>query len=62
MALVNLANITKHFAAQEVLRDVSFRVEAHDRLALVGSNGAGKSTILRIISRTATEDSSISPS
>jgi len=49
MALVTLANVSKHFGAQRVLDGVSFRIERGDRLALIGSNGAGKSTVLRII-------------
>ena len=49
MALVTLDNVSKHFGAQRVLDGVSFRVERRDHLALIGSNGAGKSTILRIM-------------
>jgi ATP-binding cassette subfamily F protein 3 len=49
MALVTLDNVSKHFGAQRVLDGVSFRVERGDHLALIGSNGAGKSTILRIM-------------
>jgi ATP-binding cassette subfamily F protein 3 len=49
MSLVTLSDISKRFGAEEVLRGVSFRVERGDHLALVGSNGAGKSTILRMI-------------
>ena len=37
--------------AREVLRDVSFRVESGETLALVGRSGAGKSTVLKLINR-----------
>ena len=49
MSLVTLVNVTKHFGAERVLDGVSFRIERGDRAALLGVNGAGKSTILRII-------------
>jgi ATP-binding cassette subfamily F protein 3 len=49
MSLITLSNISKRFGAEEVLRGVSFRLERGDHCALVGANGAGKSTILRMI-------------
>ncbi len=41
--------ISKAFGARDVLRDVSFRVSPGDRLAVVGRNGEGKTTLLRIL-------------
>ncbi len=49
MSLITLSNVSKRFGAEEVLRGVSFGVERGDHLALIGTNGAGKSTILRMI-------------
>ncbi len=43
------ANITKHHAAQLVLRDVTLVVTPKSRIGLVGPNGVGKSTLLRIL-------------
>ncbi len=44
-----VANITKHHAAQLVLKDVTLVVPPASRIGLVGPNGAGKSSLLRIL-------------
>jgi ATP-binding cassette subfamily F protein 3 len=47
--LLRLERIGKIYPTGEVLRDVTWEVKAGDRIGLVGVNGAGKSTQLRII-------------
>ena len=47
--LVNLAAAGKGYAARTVLRDVTLGVAAGDRIGVVGRNGEGKSTLLRLI-------------
>ena len=49
MSLIIAENIGQHFGAQEVLKDLSFRVAEGDRIGLIGPNGEGKTTLLRII-------------
>ena len=41
--------ISKAFGARDVLQDVSFRAGRGERLAVVGRNGEGKTTLLRIL-------------
>src|SRR5262245_1113859 len=46
--MLELKNITKTFGAVTANKDVSFKVEPGTIHAIVGENGAGKSTIMRI--------------
>jgi ATPase subunit of ABC transporter with duplicated ATPase domains len=46
---LRLQGITKAFGDNVVLRDVSLRVQRGDRLAVIGPNGIGKSTLLKIM-------------
>ncbi|MEM8806464.1 MAG: ABC-F family ATP-binding cassette domain-containing protein [Cyanobacteria bacterium P01_G01_bin.38] len=47
--MLRLENITKVYPAGEVLRDINWEVKPGDRIGLVGVNGAGKSTQLKIV-------------
>lgn len=49
MSLVRLEKVSKSFSGQPVLSDVDLRIEAGERIGLIGRNGTGKSTIFRII-------------
>jgi macrolide transport system ATP-binding/permease protein len=42
-------NLTKTYGAISVLHDLSFIVNSGDRIGVVGSNGVGKSTLLRLL-------------
>ena len=47
--MLQLTNISKSYAAQPVLEDVSFIVNPGEHVGLIGPNGSGKTTLLRII-------------
>jgi len=48
--LVNLENVSKSYGTTSVLQSVSLGVGDRDRIGVVGRNGGGKSTLLRMIS------------
>jgi branched-chain amino acid transport system ATP-binding protein len=50
MSLLTVENLSVSYGAIQALRGLSFRVEAGEVVALIGGNGAGKSTTLRTIS------------
>src|SRR5215470_13889959 len=54
--LFRLAEVTKSYGAQEVLRGVTFQINPGEHVGLVGRNGAGKTTILRMIMGAETPD------
>jgi ATP-binding cassette subfamily F protein 3 len=47
--LISVENLTVEFSARPLFREASFVINDKDRIALVGKNGAGKSTMLKII-------------
>ena len=47
--IVECRNLTKRFRHQEAVRDLTLSVPQYAALALVGANGAGKSTTLRMM-------------
>lgn len=49
MAILSCSGIHLSFGARVVLEDVSFSLEPGDRVGLIGSNGRGKTTLLRIL-------------
>lgn len=49
MGQIQVQNITKYFGVRAVLDSISFTLGGNDRLALVGANGTGKSTLIKII-------------
>ena len=49
MAILELANISKHFGAIQAVNDISLSLAAGEVVGLMGDNGAGKSTLVKMI-------------
>ena len=56
MPLLTLEDVSHAYGYLPLLEDVQLRVEAGERLALIGRNGTGKSTLLSIVSGELTPD------
>ena len=55
--LFRLSDVTKSYGGNEILRGVSFQVNPGEKVGLVGRNGAGKTTVFRIITDQESVDS-----
>ena len=57
MIEIELNNVKKNYGLKNVLDGVNFEVKTGERISLIGENGSGKSTILKIISGIEKQDS-----
>ena len=46
--MISLDQVTVSFGSYDLLKEISFLVSPRDRVGLVGKNGAGKTTIMRL--------------
>jgi len=49
MRMIDFIQVSKQFGPQDVLKAVTFRINAGERIGIVGPNGAGKSTVFGLI-------------
>jgi ATP-binding cassette subfamily F protein 3 len=49
VSLFTAKGLSKHFGAQDIFENISLQIAHGERTALVGPNGVGKTTLLRIL-------------
>lgn len=57
MNIINIENVTKVFGDRVLLDKVSLGINEHDKVGIIGVNGTGKSTLLKIIAGIENADS-----
>lgn len=55
--MLNIHNLSISFQGEYLFEDITFRLGTGDRIGLIGKNGAGKSTMLKILSKEMEPDS-----
>jgi ATP-binding cassette subfamily F protein uup len=59
MALISLQNVSIHFGGPIILDNLNLQIEKKQRVCLLGRNGTGKSTLMKLISGELTADNGI---
>lgn len=49
MSLLSLSKVNKYFGERCLFENISFSVEEHDKIGLIGANGTGKTTLFKMI-------------
>ena len=57
MNLMSLENISKSYSDKRLLEDISFSINDNEKIGIIGVNGTGKSTLLKIIAQVESFDS-----
>ncbi|MDR2635792.1 MAG: ABC-F family ATP-binding cassette domain-containing protein [Campylobacteraceae bacterium] len=57
MALLDLIDVSKSYETGKILEEVSLFIGEKERIAIIGKNGGGKSTLMKIINATLESDS-----
>ena len=47
--MIDLVNVSLQFGGKYLFKDVNYKISSGDKISLVGANGTGKSSLLKII-------------
>lgn len=57
MTLMSIENISKNYSDKKLLENISFSINDNEKIGIIGVNGTGKSTLLKIIAQVENIDS-----
>ncbi|MGL5955835.1 MAG: ATP-binding cassette domain-containing protein, partial [Brevinema sp.] len=57
--MIQISNLSKGYAHQDILHNISFTIHKGDKLGLVGRNGHGKTTLFRMLAGLESPDSGV---
>ena len=57
MIEINLNNVSKNYGTNIVLKNINFEIKSGEKVALIGQNGSGKTTIFKLINKEEKETS-----
>jgi ATPase subunit of ABC transporter with duplicated ATPase domains len=49
MIELNINNLTKYYGANKIFENISFEIKTGERIGLIGQNGCGKTTVMKIL-------------
>jgi ATPase subunit of ABC transporter with duplicated ATPase domains len=49
MIELNINNLTKFYGANKIFQDISFEIQTGERIGLIGQNGCGKTTLMKVL-------------
>lgn len=56
MIVLSCKNIYKSYGITDVLKNITFSINEGDKVGIIGSNGEGKSTLFKILSKEISQD------
>ena len=51
MSLIKITNLTKYYGANLILQNINYQINSNEKIGIVGLNGTGKTTLLKIITK-----------
>ena len=49
MSVISFSNVSKYFGSELILDHLTFSINVKEKVALIGNNGTGKTTIFKLI-------------